>query len=104
MRACEGDPLAILCVTDTGKLIWTIKSYGFIKAYSSIHEVINNEVYFEDTISFRLINVTGSMLTSVATAIRVPLSLSGTVITCNDLLMPEPNMVNTTLLIQGTNS
>ena len=103
VKVCKGDPLAISCVTDTGKLVWSIKSSGFTKAYTRqlITESNDNEVYFEDTISFRLINVSGNVLTSVATAIRLPLSLSGTVITCSDHLMPEPNMVHTTLLIQG---
>ena len=103
MRACEGDPLAISCVTDSGKLIWTIKSFGFTKAYSNTTYNNDRETYFEDIISFRLINVTGSVFTSVATAIRLPLFLNGVVINCSDNLLPEPNIVYATLLIQGTN-
>ena len=108
--ACEGDTVTLTCVTDTGILFWeldpqksTSTESKFYITTSSINEapvrLVSTDIFV------KLINVSGKVLTSVATAIRVPSSLNGTVIRCSDNTTLEDGTESDkrTLLIKGNN-
>ena len=78
---CPGDTVVFTCITDTGRLVWSVNN--------------NNELFYlpgqvseigrtRDIFTLRLISVTGSVFVSTATAHNVSYGSNGINITCID--------------------
>ena len=78
---CPGDTVVFTCVTDTGRLVWSISN--------------NNELYYQSgqvseaarirgIFTLKLINATGNVFISTATAYNVSVEFNGITINCSD--------------------
>ena len=82
---CSGNTVVFTCVTDTGRLIWTVnKSVNLVSFHSTKHI---KTIVTEQIFKLELVNVSGTnnqMYLSTATAHNVLPDYNGTKIACVD--------------------
>ena len=98
VEICSVDNLTLTCVTDTGTLLWYRGEYNNI--FSTVL-MVSNDGQLGDYIRVYEINVSGSVITSVANITRAPLALNGTVIQCRDSGDDEASGKEKALLMSG---
>ena len=83
LTSCEGVNVTLTCVTDTGTLRWSTPAGS--KTFKNVDE-FSLPVSLGNNISVELtdVNVRGDILTSELSIIGAPLTLNGSLITCQD--------------------
>ena len=82
---CPRETVVFTCVTDTGKLLWTVNSVDAVSSFHSINQI--KMPVTEQIFDLELVNVTGidnKTYLSTATANNVLPDYNGTTITCMD--------------------
>ena len=83
---CPGDTVVFTCVTDTGRLLWTVNnSVDQVHSFHSISQI--KMIVTKQIFELELVNVTGignKMYLSTTTARNVLPDYNGTYITCVD--------------------
>ena len=76
---CPGEGVVFTCVTDTGRLVWDIKDTAV-----SFHSpaLLNYIISLDTVFNVTLLNITGNIYHSTATAVHVPINYNGTTVEC----------------------
>ena len=94
---CPGDGVVFTCVTDTGRLTWDIKD-----STVSFHSpaLLNNTIQLDTVFSVTLLNITGNIYYSTATAVHVPINY-GTTVACSSGQTDVESEIKRSILIIG---
>ena len=96
---CPGDGVVFTCVTDTGRLVWDIKH-----STASFHSTaqLNTPIQLDNTVfNVTLLNITGNIYHSTATAVHVPANYNGVAVACSSGLTDVEEEIEREILMIG---